>query len=87
METNVEANLQSMALVSAAIKSSRCGAPVRVQEELETALTAAAQADFAAGCDLPVITMDIDMVAIRNQRLKRTEPIFDISDEEINMFE
>ena len=37
METNVEANLQSMALVSAAIKSSRCGAPVRVQEELETA--------------------------------------------------
>ena len=36
METNVEANLQSMALVSAARKSSRCGTPVRVQEELET---------------------------------------------------
>ena len=53
------------------------------QAELETALVAAAQADFAAGCDLPTVTMDIDMVAIRNQRLKQTEPVFDISDEEI----
>ena len=39
METNVEDNLQSMALVSAAIQSSRCGRPVRVQEELEKAMT------------------------------------------------
>ena len=37
METNVEDNLQSMALVSAAIQSSRCGRPVRVQEKLGVA--------------------------------------------------
>ncbi len=39
METNVEDNLQSMALVSAAIKSSRCGRPVSVQAELQKAIT------------------------------------------------
>ena len=37
METNVEDNLKSMALVSAAIQSSRCGRPVRVQEKLGVA--------------------------------------------------
>jgi predicted dehydrogenase len=35
METNVEANLQSVALVFAAIESSRTGQPVKVQELLE----------------------------------------------------
>jgi predicted dehydrogenase len=35
METNVEDNLQSVALIFAAIKSSRTGQPVRVQEFLE----------------------------------------------------
>ncbi|HEY3397728.1 MAG TPA: Gfo/Idh/MocA family oxidoreductase [Armatimonadota bacterium] len=35
METNVEANLQSVALVFAAIESSRTGQPVQVQEYLE----------------------------------------------------
>jgi predicted dehydrogenase len=34
METNVEANLQSVALVFAAIKSSHTGLPVRVQDML-----------------------------------------------------
>ncbi len=37
METNVEANLQSVALVFAAIESSRTGLPVRVQSLLERA--------------------------------------------------
>ena len=37
METNVEANLQSVALVFAAIESSRTGQPVRVQEFLTQA--------------------------------------------------
>jgi len=37
METNVEDNLQSVALVFAGIESSRTGAPVKVQEFLETA--------------------------------------------------
>lgn len=37
METNVEANLQSVAMVFAAIESSRTGCPVRVQEILESA--------------------------------------------------
>jgi predicted dehydrogenase len=36
METNVEDNLQSVALVFAAIESSRTGQPVKVQELLET---------------------------------------------------
>jgi predicted dehydrogenase len=35
METNVEDNLQSVALIFAAIKSSRTGQPIRVQEFLE----------------------------------------------------
>jgi len=35
METNVEANLQSVALIFAAIESSRTGQPVRVQEFLQ----------------------------------------------------
>jgi predicted dehydrogenase len=35
METNVEANLQSVALVFAAIESSRTGQPVKVQEMLQ----------------------------------------------------
>jgi predicted dehydrogenase len=39
METNVEDNLQSMALVAAAIESSRTGQPVRVQELLTRART------------------------------------------------
>ena len=34
METNLEANLQSVALVFAAIESSRTGQPVKVQEFL-----------------------------------------------------
>lgn len=38
METNVKDNLQSMALVSAAIQSSRSGRPVRVQALLENEL-------------------------------------------------
>jgi len=37
METNVEANLQSVALVFAAIESSRTGAPIAVQNFLEKA--------------------------------------------------
>lgn len=37
METNVEANLQSVALVFAAIQSSRTGQPVKVQEMLAAA--------------------------------------------------
>jgi predicted dehydrogenase len=37
METNVEDNLQSVALIFAAIQSSRTGQPVRVQEFLEQA--------------------------------------------------
>ncbi len=36
METNVEANLQSVALIFAAIESSRTGQPVRVQEFLQS---------------------------------------------------
>lgn len=35
METNVEANLQSVALVFAAIESSRTGEPVRIPDYLE----------------------------------------------------
>jgi len=38
METNVLDNLQSVALVFAAIQSSRTGQPVRVQEMLEDQL-------------------------------------------------
>ncbi len=37
METNVEDNLQSVALIFAAIESSRTGMPVKVQEFLEKA--------------------------------------------------
>jgi predicted dehydrogenase len=37
METNIQANLQSVALVFAAIESSRTGQPVRVQELLQAA--------------------------------------------------
>jgi hypothetical protein len=37
METNVEDNLQSVALIFAAIESSRTGQPVRVQEFLSKA--------------------------------------------------
>ena len=37
METNVEANLQSVALIFAAIESSRAGQPVKVQELLNQA--------------------------------------------------
>ncbi|MCP4643049.1 MAG: Gfo/Idh/MocA family oxidoreductase [bacterium] len=44
METNVEDNLQSVALVFAAIESSRTGQPVRVQEYLEQARRAVASA-------------------------------------------
>jgi predicted dehydrogenase len=40
METAVEANLQSVAMVSAAVASSRSGAPVRVQEHLAEARAA-----------------------------------------------
>ena len=36
METNVEANLQSVALIFAAIESRRTGQPVRVQEFLQS---------------------------------------------------
>jgi hypothetical protein len=35
METNIEANLQSVALIFAAIQSSQTGQPVKVQELLE----------------------------------------------------
>jgi predicted dehydrogenase len=42
METEVEANLQSVAIVSAAVESSRIGRPVRVQEHLAAARAAAA---------------------------------------------
>ena len=35
METNIEANLQSVALIFAAIQSSQTGHPVKVQELLE----------------------------------------------------
>ena len=41
METNVEANLQSVALVFGAIESSRTGQPVKVQQLLATAMAAA----------------------------------------------
>jgi predicted dehydrogenase len=41
METNVEDNLQSVALIFAAIESSRTGMPVKVQEFLQQHLTAA----------------------------------------------
>ena len=37
METNVDDNLQSVALIFSAIESSHTGRPVRVQEFLETA--------------------------------------------------
>ena len=37
METNVEANLQSVALIFAAIESSRTGQPIKVQEFLSNA--------------------------------------------------
>ena len=37
MEPNVEANLQSVALIFAAIESSRSGMPVRVQDLLAQA--------------------------------------------------
>jgi hypothetical protein len=37
METNVEDNLQSVALIFAAIESSRTGRPVQVQEFLARA--------------------------------------------------
>jgi len=40
METNVQANLQSVALVFSAIQSSRTGSPVKVQEFLEQAMNA-----------------------------------------------
>lgn len=40
METNVEDNLQSVALIFAAIESSRTGLPVKVQEFLQQHLTA-----------------------------------------------
>jgi len=39
METNVEDNLQSVALVFAGIQSSRTGMPVKVQEMLERTRT------------------------------------------------
>ncbi|MCX8052745.1 MAG: Gfo/Idh/MocA family oxidoreductase [Armatimonadetes bacterium] len=42
METNVEDNLQSVALVFAAIESSKTGQPVKVQELLHAAMTNAA---------------------------------------------
>ena len=34
------------------------------QSELDAALLAAAQADFAAGCDTPTVTIDIDMLIV-----------------------
>ena len=40
METNVEDNLQSVALIFAAIESSRTGMPVKVQEFLQQHLIA-----------------------------------------------
>ena len=43
METNVEDNLQSVALVFAAVESSRSGQPVNVQEYLAAARSAAAE--------------------------------------------
>jgi predicted dehydrogenase len=41
MPTNVEDNLQSVALIFAAIESSRTGQPVAVQEFLATAMEGA----------------------------------------------
>ena len=38
METNVEANLQAVAMIFAAVESSRSGQPVRVQDLLAKAL-------------------------------------------------
>jgi predicted dehydrogenase len=46
METNVEDNLQSVALVFAAIESSRTGKPVKVQEFLERARRTLAEANY-----------------------------------------
>jgi hypothetical protein len=43
METNVEDNLQSVALIFAAIESSCTGQPVKVQEFLHLARAAIAQ--------------------------------------------
>ncbi|MFN8443127.1 MAG: Gfo/Idh/MocA family oxidoreductase [Caldilineaceae bacterium] len=43
METNIEANLQSVALIFAAIESSRTGMPVKVQEMLERVRTQEAE--------------------------------------------
>jgi hypothetical protein len=37
METEVQANLQSVALIFSAIESSRTGQPIKVQEFLEEA--------------------------------------------------
>lgn len=53
------------------------------QTELDAALLAAAQAEFATGCDIPKVSMDIDIAAISGQRLKMTEPLTDTTDGEI----
>lgn len=47
------------------------------QQELEAALTAAAQAEFASGIDTPIVTMDLDMAMITNMASEFTEPLQD----------
>lgn len=47
------------------------------QQELEAALTAAAQAEFATGIDTPIVTMDLDMAMITNMASEYTEPLQD----------
>ena len=55
MATNIEANLQSVALIFSAIESSRTGQPVKVQEFLQAArdrerVTDGSASDLAEGC-------------------------------------
>ena len=47
------------------------------QQELEAALTVAAQAEFATGIDTPIVTMDLDMAMITNMASEFTEPLQD----------
>ena len=52
------------------------------QAQLDTALAAAAQADLAT-MDTPFVSMDIDMLAIQEMKLKQTETITDTVDADI----
>ena len=47
------------------------------QAELDAALQAAAEADFANGCDAATVTLDIDMAVIRDMASKYTDDLLD----------